>query len=59
MGEEPKISRTFKIDEAVWKDAQYLAKICDKSVSQYIEDLMSADIKKNKDVIQHLKSLKI
>lgn len=59
MGEEPKISRTFMIDEAVWKDAQYLAKICNKSVSQYIEDLMSADIKKNEDVIQHLKNLKI
>ena len=57
INEELKVNRTFSVSNDVWEDMRFLARIRNRSISQYIEDLMVKELKKNEELIKQFKSM--
>lgn len=53
-----RVNRTFTVDLALWQDLQHLARIFNKPVSEYLEELMRAAVKKNAAILDSVKQLK-
>ncbi len=56
--ESERVNRTFIVDLDLWQEVQQLARIFNMPVSEYIEELMRAAVKKNAEILESVRNFK-